>query len=82
MFFLKLIDLHVPRHLDVHLVLDNLNTQSHEKVANWLAPKAAPVPPALPPDFVVVAEPQVEIDRRGPPGTSRLDRVTNSAMHH
>jgi transposase len=34
---LELIDLHVPRHLDVHLVLDNLNTHSHEKVTKWLA---------------------------------------------
>jgi hypothetical protein len=82
LFFSKLIDLRVPKDLDVHLVLDNLNTHSHEKVANWLAPKAAPVPPALPPDFVVVAEPQVEIDRQGPPETSRVDRVTKSGMHH
>jgi transposase len=36
LFFLKLIDLHVPKDLDVHLVLDNLNTHSHEKVAKWL----------------------------------------------
>jgi transposase len=42
LFFLKLIDLHVPKHLDVHLVLDNLNTHSHEKVTRWLAhPKRA-----------------------------------------
>lgn len=40
--FLKLIDLHVPRHLDIHLVLDNLSTHKHEQVANWLAhPKRA-----------------------------------------
>jgi transposase len=37
LFFLKLIDLHVPRHLEVHLVVDNLNTHSHDKVAKWLA---------------------------------------------
>jgi transposase len=37
LFFLKLIDLHVPKDLDVHLVLDYLNTHSHEKVAKWLA---------------------------------------------
>jgi len=34
--FLKLIDLHVPRHLDVHLVLDNLSTHKHEQVTKWL----------------------------------------------
>jgi hypothetical protein len=37
LFFLKLIDLHVPKDLDVHLVLDNLNTHSHDHVAEWLA---------------------------------------------
>lgn len=36
LFFLKLIDLHVPKNLDVHLVLDNLNTHSHDKVRQWL----------------------------------------------
>lgn len=35
--FLKLIDLHVPKNLDVHLVLDNLSVHKHEKVAEWLA---------------------------------------------
>lgn len=48
--FLKLIDLHVPKDLDVHLVLDNLNTHSHDKgprVAG--APQTGPVPPALHP---------------------------------
>lgn len=40
--FLKLIDHHVPRHLDVHLVLDNLSAHKHEKVVKWLAhPKRA-----------------------------------------
>ena len=34
--FLKWIDLHTPRHLDVHLVLDNLNTHYHPKVLEWL----------------------------------------------
>jgi transposase len=40
--FLKLIDLHVPKDLDVHLVLDNLSTHKHDEVAKWLAhPKRA-----------------------------------------
>ena len=37
LFFLKLIDLHVARNLDVHLVLDNLAVHKHEEVAKWLA---------------------------------------------
>jgi len=35
--FFKLIDLHVPRHLDVHVVLDNLSAHKCEPVRNWLA---------------------------------------------
>jgi transposase len=36
LFFLKLIDLHVPNDLDVHLVLDNLSVHKHKKVKAWL----------------------------------------------
>jgi transposase/transcriptional regulator with XRE-family HTH domain len=36
LFFLKLIDLHVPKNLDVHLVVDNLSAHKHPKVAEWL----------------------------------------------
>lgn len=40
--FFKLIDLHVPRHLDVHVVLDNLSAHKSEPVRTWLAdPKRA-----------------------------------------
>lgn len=35
--FFKLIDLHVPRHLDVHVVLDNLSAHKSEPVRKWLA---------------------------------------------
>ncbi|MGH8926574.1 MAG: IS630 family transposase [Acidimicrobiia bacterium] len=42
LFFLKLIDLHVPADLDVHLVLDNLAVHKHQEVDKWLAhPKRA-----------------------------------------
>jgi transposase len=34
--FFKLIDLHVPRHLDVHVVLDNLSAHKAPEVATWL----------------------------------------------
>jgi transposase len=40
--FFKLIDLHVPPHLDVHVVLDNLSAHKAPPVAKWLAhPKRA-----------------------------------------
>ena len=32
-----MIDLHVERHLDVHLVLDNLSAHKSEPVRKWLA---------------------------------------------
>lgn len=35
--FFKWIDLHVPRHLEVHVVLDNLSAHSAPPVAEWLA---------------------------------------------
>jgi transposase len=40
--FFKLIDLHVPAHLEVHVVLDNLSAHKAPPVAKWLAhPKRA-----------------------------------------
>lgn len=40
--FFKFIDLHVPRELDVHVVLDNLSAHKSEPVRRWLAdPKRA-----------------------------------------
>lgn len=40
--FFKLIDMHVPHHLDVHVVLDNLSAHKCEPVREWLAhPKRA-----------------------------------------
>ena len=35
--FFKWIDLHVPRHLDVHVVLDNLSAHNAPPVTEWLA---------------------------------------------
>jgi transposase len=35
--FFKLIDLHVPRHLDVHVVLDNLSAHKAPEVQKWLS---------------------------------------------
>jgi len=35
--FFRLIDLHVPKHLDVHVVLDNLSAHKSEAVTKWLA---------------------------------------------
>ena len=40
--FFKLIDLHVPAHLDIHVVLDNLSAHTAPEVQKWLAhPKRA-----------------------------------------
>ena len=40
--FFKLIDIHVPAHLDIHVVLDNLSAHNAPPVADWLAhPKRA-----------------------------------------
>ena len=40
--FFKLIDLHVPKHLDIHVVLDNLSAHKAPPVTDWLAdPKRA-----------------------------------------
>jgi transposase len=35
--FFKLIDLHVPRHLEVHVILDNLQVHKAPAVTEWLA---------------------------------------------
>jgi putative transposase len=35
--FLKHLDANVPRHLDIHLVVDNYSTHKHAKVKRWLA---------------------------------------------
>ena len=35
--FFKYIDVHVPRHLDVHVVLDNLSAHKAPEVQQWLA---------------------------------------------
>jgi len=35
--FFKWIDLHVERHIDVHVVLDNLSAHKSEPVREWLA---------------------------------------------
>jgi len=40
--FFKLIDIHVPKHLEVHVVLDNLSAHKAPEITNWLAhPKRA-----------------------------------------
>jgi transposase len=40
--FFRLIDLHVPRHLEVHVILDNLSAHMGPEVSTWLAdPKRA-----------------------------------------
>ena len=57
--FFSWIDLHVPRHLDIHVVLDNLSAHSApagRRVAR--PPQTGPLAPALHADQLVVAEPR------------------------
>ncbi len=57
--FFKWIDLHVPRDLEIHVVLDNLSAHTAPPVAEWLAhPKRAALASALHADQLVVAEPR------------------------
>ena len=35
--FFKLIDVHVPRQLEIHVVLDNLSAHNAPEVTKWLA---------------------------------------------
>ena len=39
--FFKWIDLHTPRHLDVHVILDNVSAHKSEPVRTWLSHPAA-----------------------------------------
>ena len=61
--FLKLIDAAVPKDLDLHLVLDNYATHKTPAIKKWLL-QAPPVPPALHPDQLLVAEPGRALVRR------------------
>jgi hypothetical protein len=56
--FFKLIDLHVPPGLEVHVILDNLSADKAELVTTWLEqPQAKALAPSFHPHLVVVAEP-------------------------
>ena len=56
--FFKWIDLHVPRDLEIHVVLDNLSAHKAPPVAEWLAhPKRARWHLHFTPTSLVVAEP-------------------------
>ena len=60
--FFKLIDLHVAKDLDIHVVLDNLSAHKAPPVAKWLAdPKPGALAPALHAHQLVVAEPRREL---------------------
>jgi hypothetical protein len=60
--FLKVIDAAVPKDLDLQLVLDNYATHKTPAIHQWLL--APPLPPALHPDQLVVAEPGRALVRR------------------
>ena len=56
--FFRLIDLHVPAGLDVHVVLDNLSAHMATRLAEAARPsEAGPLAPPLHPHHLVVAEP-------------------------
>ena len=55
--FFKLINLHVARNLDIHVVLDNLSAHMGPEVTDWLAPpQTGSLAPALHPHQLVLAE--------------------------
>ena len=57
--FFKLIDLHVPKDLEIHVVLDNLSAHKAPPVAEWLAdPKRARWHLHFTPTSLVVAQPR------------------------
>ena len=53
----NLVEDHVPRDLDVHLILDNDGTHKTQLIQRWLAKRPA-VPPPLHADELVLAEPR------------------------
>ena len=56
LMFLTTIDREVPRHLQVHLILDNYSTHKHADVQGWLK-RHPSVPAALHPNVIVLPEP-------------------------
>jgi transposase len=56
--FFKLIDLHVAKDLEIHVVLDNLSAHQAPPIEKWLADPRRALAPALHPDLLVVAEPR------------------------
>ena len=61
--FLKLIDTAVPKDLDLHLVLDNYATHKTPEI-QAVAAEAPPLPPALHPDQLQLAQPGRALVRR------------------
>jgi len=82
--FFKLIDLHVPRDLAVHVVLDNLSAHMSPEVTRWLDhPKR--VAPALHPHQLLVAQPRralVQRDHRSPPPPRRVHKRRRAGRRH
>ena len=70
--FFKLIDLHVPRRLDVHVVLDNLSAHRAPEVASGGPTRNGPVGTALHPHQLELAEPR----RALVPGADRPTAAT------
>ena len=87
LFFLKLIDLHVPKDLDVHLVVDNLAVHKHPKVAEWLEHPKRAIPSALHAHELIMAEPRrAMVQKTSSPrcaeGRAALTHQIKSATDH
>ena len=74
--FFKLIDLHVRKDLEIHVVLDNLSAHKAPPVAEVAGrPQAGPLAPALHPDVLVVAQPGRALVQRAHRTTAAPRRV-------
>jgi HAD superfamily hydrolase (TIGR01509 family) len=63
--FLKLVDAAVPGDLDLHLMLDNY-AHAQDRGGQAVADPPPPVPPALHPDQLILAQPRGALVRRAP----------------
>ena len=72
--FLDAVDAAVPRHLDVHLIMDNYGTHKTPLIRNWFAKRPALSRP-LHADLRVVAEPRRALVRRAHEQTTPARRA-------
>src|ERR1700730_4958665 len=79
--FLRTVDNQVPKHLAVHLILDNYATHTHADVRNWL--RRHQRSPPFHPDLVVVAKPgRTLVPRTHRQGTAPWQLQLRARPHH